>query len=134
MAATSWSRRGVFRIPLELDLREPELNQTDAVTFRSMADWRQVRQMFGRWANAPAVRNSRTYPKTIFESYVTISQEEIEAPTIGWFHIACSPIPRSLASGLAKAKRNAKVSSPALQGCLWIPYLGRRPPIRGKGL
>src|ERR1700722_10843249 len=26
MAATSWSRRGVFRVPLELDLREPELN------------------------------------------------------------------------------------------------------------
>ena len=53
------------------------------------------------WAigNAPAARNSRTYPKTIFGSYATISQEEIAAPAIGWFHIACSPIPRSPASG-----------------------------------
>ena len=42
-----------------------------------------VRQMYGPSGNAPAVRNSRIYPKTIFESYVTISQEEIAAPAIG---------------------------------------------------
>jgi pyruvate/2-oxoglutarate dehydrogenase complex dihydrolipoamide dehydrogenase (E3) component len=47
------------------------------------------------WGNAPAAHNSRTYPKTIFGSSVTISQEEIGARMIAWFHIACSPIPRS---------------------------------------
>src|SRR5580704_3563562 len=99
MAATSWSRPGAFRTPLELDLRTLGLNWTDAVTFASMADWRRVRQTYGRWVNAPAAHNSRTYPKTIFESYVTISQAEIAARAIGWFRIACSLIRRSPASG-----------------------------------
>jgi pyruvate/2-oxoglutarate dehydrogenase complex dihydrolipoamide dehydrogenase (E3) component len=39
-------------------------------------------------------RNSRTYPKTIFESYVTISEVEIAPRATGWFHIVCSPILR----------------------------------------
>src|SRR5215475_5010931 len=124
-AATSWSRLGAFRIPPELDSRRPALNWTGAVTFASMTDWRQVRQTYGPSGNALVVHNSHTYPKTIFASYVTIWQEEIAAPASGSFPIACSLIPRSLVSGLAKAKRNAKASSPALQGCRWIPYLGR---------
>src|SRR4029077_15856234 len=117
MAATSWSRQGAFRTPLELDLRRPALNWTDAVTFASMADWRRVRQMCGRWAHELAAPNLRTYPKTIFESYATISQVEIAARATAWFHIACSLVLRSPASGGAKAKRNAKASSFASQSC-----------------
>jgi pyruvate/2-oxoglutarate dehydrogenase complex dihydrolipoamide dehydrogenase (E3) component len=56
---------------------------TNAATFASMEGWRQMRQMYGPSVSAPAVRNSRTSPKTIFESFVTISQEQIVAPTIG---------------------------------------------------
>ena len=58
-----------------------------------MIGWRRVRQTSGPSVNAPAVHNSRTYPKTIFVSYVTIWQEEIAARAIGWFPIACSLIP-----------------------------------------
>src|SRR5258705_6856469 len=95
MVATSWSRLDAFRIQPELDLRKPVLNWTDAVTFVSMADWRRVRQTYGRWGNALAAHNSRTSPKTIFESSVTISQAEIATPAIGWFHIPGSAIRRS---------------------------------------
>jgi pyruvate/2-oxoglutarate dehydrogenase complex dihydrolipoamide dehydrogenase (E3) component len=48
----------------------------------------------GPWGNAPAAHNLRTYPKTIFGSSVTIWQEETAARMIGWFHTACSLIPR----------------------------------------
>jgi len=48
--------------------------------------------------------NSRTYPKTIFESYVTISQAEIAAPAIGWFHIPCSLIRRFARVGLSEGE------------------------------
>src|ERR1700756_3747766 len=82
-AATFWSRQGAFRTPPELDSWRLALNWTDAVTFASMADWRQALQIYGQSGNAPAVHNSRTYPRTIFEFYVTTSQEEIAAPTIG---------------------------------------------------
>ena len=68
------------------------MSRTAAVTFASMADWRQLRQTYGPSGNAPAVHSSRTYLKTIFESYVTTSQVEIAAPAIGWYHIACSLI------------------------------------------
>ena len=98
-AATSWSRLGAFRTRAELALKKPASKSTDAVTFASLADWRPVRRTYGRSVNAPAARNSRTYPKTTFESYVTISQAEIATPAIGWFHIPCSLIRRSPASG-----------------------------------
>src|SRR6516225_8583433 len=87
MAATSWSRWGVFRTPRGLDLRRSVLNWTDVATFASMGDWRRVRQTFGRWGNAPAAHNSRTYLKTIFGSYVIIWQAEIAARMAGWFLI-----------------------------------------------
>src|SRR5882762_117702 len=60
MVATSWSRLGAFRTRPELDLRKPALNWTGAATFVSMADWRRVRQPYGRWGNALAAHNSRT--------------------------------------------------------------------------
>jgi pyruvate/2-oxoglutarate dehydrogenase complex dihydrolipoamide dehydrogenase (E3) component len=40
----------------------------------------------------------------IFESYVTISQGEIEALAIGWFHIACSLIPPLARVGLSEGE------------------------------
>jgi len=48
------------------------------------------------WAmgECAAAHNSRTYPKTIFASFVTIWQEGIAAHAVGWFRTACSRIPR----------------------------------------
>src|SRR5262245_46155898 len=63
MAVTSWSQLGAFRTPPELVLRRPALNWTGVATSASMADWRQVRRMYGQSENAPAVHNSRIYPK-----------------------------------------------------------------------
>ena len=89
---------GAFPTPLELDLRRPALNWTAAVTFASMADWRRVGPTCGRWANAPAAHNSRTYPKMIFASFATISPETLAARAIDWFLTACLPSRRSLTS------------------------------------
>ena len=47
-----------------------------------------------RSENALAARISRTYPRTIFASFVTIWQEGIAARAIESLHTACSRIPR----------------------------------------
>ena len=82
-----------------IGLEEAGVNWTVAATSASMTGWKQVRQTSGRSGNAPAARNSPTYPKTIFGSYGTIWQEEIAARAIGLSHIACSLILRSPMSG-----------------------------------
>src|SRR6516165_5298733 len=95
MAAIFWRRLGAFRTRPELDLLRPALSWTAAVTFASMVGWKRVRQTSGPWESAPAAHYSRTYPKTIFGSSVIIWREEIGPHMIGWFHTACSLIPRS---------------------------------------
>ena len=50
---------------------------------RESNGWRQVHRASGPSANALAAPNSRTYPKTIFVSCVTIWQEEIAVRAIG---------------------------------------------------
>lgn len=61
---------------------------TRAATFTSANDWRRARPAFGRWGNAPAARNSRMCPSTIFGSSKTIWPAAAAAQRIGWFPIA----------------------------------------------
>jgi pyruvate/2-oxoglutarate dehydrogenase complex dihydrolipoamide dehydrogenase (E3) component len=96
--ATFSSPQGVFRTPPESGLKRSALSWTVEAIFVSMNDWKQVCWGSGLWAKAPAARNSRTYPKTIFGLFATIWPEGSEARAIDRCHIACSLILHSRTS------------------------------------
>ena len=88
------------RVPntADIGLEEAGVELDGADTFASTNASRRLRTAFGRSGNAPAARSSRTHPSTTFGSSGTTWPEGTAARAIGWFPIACSRIPRLLAS------------------------------------